>query len=687
MQYDNGAGKPGGAKKQAIQKNELLSSCQHNSRYLRYRDPFGACPCGSTMTLRIDLGAELKAATPIVKTWFRGKESLHPMEAIEVGEDSVLYEAKIAMPEVLTGLFYYSFLINDENKIIYYSGQSGLGDLTITETNQRYQVTVYDKTYQTPSWPKHSVMYHIFVDRFARGGEDGRGGLDRLQYHENLGRYVYRHENWDDQPLYQAHNGAPYYQPDDFYGGDLAGIREKLPYLKELGVGGLYLSPIFEACSNHKYDTSDYRKIDPSFGTNEDFRLLCEEAKALGMHVMLDGVFSHTGSDSVYFNRYQRYPNSGAYNSPSSPYYPWYNFENFPLQYDAWWGFESLPNVNEMFPTYLEYITGEDGVLRYWLRQGASAWRLDVADELPDAFIEKLHEATKAEGQENMLLGEVWEDASNKFSGGEQRKYVMGHELDSVMNYPLRNLIFTFLMGRLHSLECINAMKALQEHYPIPFFHCCLNLLSSHDIPRALSLLGGAPDKDSGFSREQQAKYSLAHEARELANKRLRLATVIQMSLPGCPCVYYGDETGMEGLMDPFNRAGYPWGREDKDLQDFFRKMIHIRNEHDAFQTGRMMLFSPISDILGVCRFHVGGQDMFGDAVEDALYYVFVNRSAEEQTMHFNTQRFHDGPDAAHFPGANGQYTDLLAGGTYSCQGNILTATLPAFAAIVLKRQ
>ena len=360
----------------------------------------------------------------------------------------------------------------------------------------------------------------------------------------------------------------------DFFGGDLKGVREKLPYLKKLGVTCLYFNPIFESHSNHRYDTADYSKIDPQLGTEQDFSELCAAAKELGIWVILDGVFSHTGSDSVYFNREGRYPEPGAYQSQETPYSSWYSFRSWPDSYDCWWNFDTLPNVRETDPSYNSYINGEAGIVRKWLRAGASGWRLDVADELPDEFIDRLAETAKAEKPDALVLGEVWEDASNKSAYGVRRRYLLGNQLDSVMNYPFRDAIFGFLLGNdpRHFAEIV---ENLVENYPAQCLHLLMNHIGTHDTERALTVLGGEPS--GGRGREWQSAQRLSAEQRELGKRRLKLASLIQYLLPGVPCLYYGDEAGMEGYRDPFNRACYPWGREDQELLRWYETLGALR--------------------------------------------------------------------------------------------------------------
>lgn len=673
--------------------------CVHHSRQPFYRDPPGALSSGESFTLRVKLKKHWSNTHVLFAGELNGHAMIQDMAQVAqasgeakagyTDEDYHLYEVRIALPQDVVGLLRYHFILNDGKRLHYYTGKSGLGKLAKADDGQRYQLTITRPDFVTPSWPRKGVMYHIFVDRFARG--EGKGGLDRADYHRSMGRRIHTHEDWYEMPLYLPHDGQAEYQPDDFFGGDLAGIRKKLPYLAELGVTGLYLSPIFESPSNHKYNTSDYMRVDPMFGTEEDFTALCREAEALGMRVMLDGVFSHTGDDSLYFNRAGHYPTEGAFQSPDSPYYPWYRFTHYPLEYESWWGFDTLPNVNELDDSYRTFMLGENGVIAHWLKQGASAWRLDVADELPDAFIEEIRRTMKTADEESMLLGEVWEDASNKRAYGEQRGYVLGRELDGVMNYPMRQAILYFLRHKISSDSALEQMASLQENYPPGFYYSCLNLLSSHDVPRALSLLSGAPDKDAGLSRAEQAAFVLTEEQRALGLKRMRLAALLQMAVPGCPCVYYGDEAGMEGLMDPLNRGTYPWGREDTELREDMAALIRLRRDHPVLQTGGCSFVAPQPDVFGALRFIQDGWDAFGESCENGVYVALVNRG--EATAHVSLRLLSEeieGKDALRFYGADGSYVNLLAKNgdetLYRCEGGILTVSLPPLSGLLLQR-
>lgn len=364
----------------------------------------------------------------------------------------------------------------------------------------------------------------------------------------------------------------------DFYGGNLLGVKKKLKYIKSLGVSTIYLNPIFDSPSCHKYDTGDYEKIDPMFGDEEIFKELCSEAEDLGMRIILDGVFSHTGSDSKYFNKFGNYNSLGAYQSLESPYYRWYRFNDYPKLYEAWWGFSNMPNVDELNPSYLDYIIrNNNSIIEKWLKLGASGWRLDVADELPDEFIKILKKKLKEVKAEGVLIGEVWEDASNKYSYNRRREYLFGSELDSVTNYPLRQIILDLVRNYIGNRYFIKKYMSLKENYPKEYFYSTMNILGNHDTERVLTILNN--------------NISL-----------LKLAVVIQMTLPGVPLIYYGDEAGLTGGKDPYNRKAYPWGKENKDILNFYTKISNIRASEEALKSGEIKFLDFNNEVLGYER-------------------------------------------------------------------------------------
>ena len=582
-----------------------------NSRSRKYRDPLGAVADGTSIHFRITLPRELScsAAHLIIQREGGQIQVLDLFWCGMNGNSQEWWECHFTPEE--PGLYFYHFEVRT------YRGSQRLsrgfaGD-GIFGGNNQWQLTVYDKNFKTPDWLEGGVMYQIFPDRFYKS-QQPKGNIPS-------GRTF--HSDWSQQPVW-APNEQGVITNTDFFGGDLRGIQEKLPYLKELGVTCLYLNPIFESHSNHRYDTADYSKIDPLLGNEEDFRSLCAEAKKLGIRVLVDGVFSHTGSDSVYFNREGRYPTQGAYNSQQSPYYPWYTFRQWPQNYECWWNFETLPNVKETEPSFNEYINGENGIIRKWLRAGASGWRLDVADELPDQFLDNLTAAAKAESPDAVVLGEVWEDASNKTAYGVRRRYLLGGQLDTVMNYPFRDAIFAFLLGG-DPRNFAESVESIVENYPPQCLRLLMNHIGTHDTERALTVLGGEPAGNRG--REWQAAQSLTPEQRDTALKRLRLASLIQYLLPGVPCLYYGDEAGMEGYRDPFCRGAYPWGREGKNLLQWYKGLGMLRAQEKAILgKGSYRTLYADGNLLAFERF------VFTEDARHSLTLV-VNRSSRPQSI------------------------------------------------------
>ncbi len=416
----------------------------HDSQLSLYRSPFGAAACGTAIDLRLAVAADRPAETVSLRTWREGRgEELLPMTPHGREDGAILYHTTLVAPDE-PGLVWYYFVVGAKGAVHYYGNndrQLGGPGAEYDAPPPAYQITVHLPGVTVPGWYKNAVVYQIFVDRFFNGNRGGRV--------KNVKPGSLIHACWEDDPVYVRERETGRILAYDFSGGNLAGVTAKLPYLRDLGVSAVYFNPVFASPSNHKYDTADYLNIDAMFGGNEAFRELCDKAGELGIAVILDGVFSHTGSDSVYFNKEGRYPGPGAYQSTASPYYPWYRFRRHPDDYEAWWGVDALPNVNELEPSYLDFIArGPDSVIRHWLRAGVKGWRLDVADELPDAFIRELRRAAKETDADAVLIGEVWEDASHKVSYGELRGYFRGDELDAATNYPFRRAALDFLLGR-----------------------------------------------------------------------------------------------------------------------------------------------------------------------------------------------------------------------------------------------
>lgn len=604
---------------------------QHNTTDAFYRSPQGALTAGAQVRLRVAALGPGEPDSVKLRTW-DGTEQVYPMRPLGAKDGKRFYEVQIEVSDKPC-LFWYRFesTTGGVKEVLGAPDDSGCGEGCMGGPVD-FQITVYDPDYKTPEWMYDGVMYQIMVDRFFHG--EGTDAL--LHAKDAYDKKIERHENWNEMPwLNVSENGDNF--AHDFFGGNLEGVRQKLPYLKELGVSVIYFNPIFTARTNHKYDTGDYMQVDPMFGDEAKLRQLCEEAKAMGIRIMLDGVFSHVGSDSVYFNRRGTHGEKvGAYRDPDSPYRKWFTFKNWPEDYECWWGFRTLPNVNEMDEDYRRYIlSGEDSVVKHWVRQGTSGWRLDVADELPMEFLRELRREVKAVNQDAAVLGEVWEDASHKVSYGTMRSYVLGDTLDSVMNYPLREALIAFLMGRKTAGAVERDLSALNQNYPRPFLYALMNMMGSHDRPRIINVLAGNDGND--IPRDKRALHQLSQEERMIGTLRERMMLRMMISVPGMPCVYYADEAGMEGCADPFCRRTYPWGNEDKQLLAYYRGMIAMRGANTALRTGECRYIAPCDDVLGVIRTISGGVDALGRRAKDACVVTMINRSARPVTVYLTS--------------------------------------------------
>jgi len=592
---------------------------EHNSGKLFYRTPFGACPTDTEITLR--LCVESFSIPEKVCCIIDNVEI--PMHFLFETNGNRIYECTITAPSAPC-LIFYCFSVCADGSTLYYGNNSfhtgGLGEENCNIPESKYQITVYDKEYKTPDWMKNAVVYQIFPDRFCRGKETPFHGIER---------------KWSDEPFYCADQFGGEYLSNDFFGGNFDGILQKLPYLKDLGVTAIYLNPISKAFSNHRYDTGDYETPDELLGTVKDFEKLSKEAEKLGIHIILDGVFSHTGADSKYFNKYNNYDSVGAYQSKKSPFYSWYTFSSYPNKYESWWGFETLPNVNELDKNFTEYIAeGKNSIIKKWLRRGASGFRLDVADELPDEFIKILRKSLKEESPDALLIGEVWEDASNKVSYGEKRAFLLGKELDSVMNYVFRDAVLDYLTGNNAKIFA-GRMHSLLENYPKESLYTAMNLLSSHDVPRALTVLADTPDFRT-LTRQEQHDYIISEDKLHLAKRRMVLAVCLQMTLPGAPTIYYGDEMEMLGFADPFNRAPMDWSHSDSEIMRQIKLFTKLRNETPSLRTGYYTPLFSEDGIFAFMRNLENGKDAFGKKQKGDEVIIIVNANNDTQYINLN---------------------------------------------------
>lgn len=578
-----------------------------NSRDERYRNPTGAIAEGSAIHFKISPERSMGIqGIDLIITADNNYREVHDMFWCGMNGDSAeWWECDYTPPT--KGLFFYCFELKTFHGTRHiYRGLGGKVDKS--SARNLWQITVYDKNFKTPDWLSGGMIYQIYPDRFNFSGKEK----------ENVPSDRKLRDDWGNVPEWWP-NEKGEITNSDYFKGDLQGVEDKLLYIKELGANCIYLNPIFEAHSNHRYDTADYSKIDPLLGTEKDFVSLCQKAEKLGMKIILDGVFNHTGSDSVYFNRERRYDSVGAYNSQESEYSSWYSFQNWNEKYDCWWGFVTLPDLKGDNLECAKYFTGENGIIRKWIKSGSTGWRLDVADELSDATLDRIYKATKETDPEAIVMGEVWEDASTKFAYGQRRRYLIGGQMDSIMNYPFREAILGFLTGG-NTDYCIEKIENIVENYPPQVTRLLMNHIGTHDTERAITLLAGEPQ--NGRDRKWQSEHKLSKEQWELAVQKMKLASLLQFTLPGVPSVYYGDEAGTEGYKDPFNRACYPWGNENQELLQWYKNIAKIRNEHEVFKEGKFKDICSSENIMCYKR-HENGKGIV----------VAINRCDREQKV------------------------------------------------------
>ncbi len=558
-----------------------------NSSNTLHKSKFGAVHEGENFIFKVVLPRSLQCrGIDLVIRSDKGEYKYIPMTWLSMegeGEEWWALGYTAEAPDI----YFYHFEYNTPwgRSVIKHCGDR-LGNLTKGICD--WQLSVYAKDFATPDWLKGGMFYQIFPDRFYFSGE--------VKKDIPSGRVL--RSDTEGEPMWRPTAEGKVLN-NDYFQGDLKGIEEKLDYIESLGTTCIYLNPIFEAQSNHRYDTSDYSRIDPLLGTEKDLESLCKAAEKRGISVILDGVFSHTGDDSIYFNKYGRYDSVGAYQSKESPYYKWYKFINHPDNYHSWWGISILPEVIEESPEFIEFITGENGIARRWLRSGVRGWRLDVADELPDVFLDEFRKAVKAENPEALVLGEVWEDASNKFAYGQRRHYFRGDELDSVMNYPFAEAVISFVRyGRVEGFT--SKIMSILENYPKCVIDVLMNHIGTHDTMRAITALAG--ESCEYRDRQWQSTNSLSEMQYDKGVRLLKMAAAIQYLLPGVPCLYYGDEAGMQGYKDPFNRFCYPWGKENEELLEHYRKLGSIRKNLRCLKEGDYYTVSEMLSCLAFVR-------------------------------------------------------------------------------------
>ncbi len=572
-----------------------------------------AAELGEPISFKVEIPRRCGVSVALLRVYNETEGATHEIPFIwcrSIGSSDV-YELSLDTEAIGVGLCFFSVVCVTPIGLAYSDRISpDAFRLTASDGGRAYQLLISDFAYAAPTEHLGGVVYQIFVDRFARGeSRVTPSGMELVS-------------DWNELCLeYPEYPGAPM-KNNIVYGGNLDGIRQRLDYLASLGVTLLYLTPIFSSPSNHKYDTADYESIDPLFGDEASLKRLIDEASQRGIGILLDGVFNHTGSDSVYFNCKGRFPSLGAAQSPESPYYPWYHFYDYPDSYECWWNIDILPRIRLTEPSCAEYFVGEGGIIDRWASFGIVGMRLDVADELPDEFIARIKQRLAKTNSQSLLYGEVWEDASNKIAYGKRKRYYLGKELDGVMNYPLREAVIKYLRGG-DVLPMHYLLDEVMPNMPRRILDVQMNLIGTHDTPRAITAL--VDDSPEGYSNAELFAKRLTEKRYRLGIKRMKQAMAILSVMPGLPMIYYGDEAGMQGYSDPFNRLPFPWGKENRSLLSFYKSIGQWRRQRSALRSGKLSVHRLDSDGL-----------IFERSDENERVFLIINRSDSTFEQTFN---------------------------------------------------
>ena len=495
-----------------------------------------------------------------------GKKDAFQMKHEKNDDNYAYFETTVTLKNSAMYQYYFSFEAN--GKFQYYKKKNITGETSLT--NEEYwKMSV---GFDVPEWAKGANMYHIFVDRYRKGKDMKKELMPRRVLHQK----------WDEPPILGPNENGLW--NIDFFGGDLKGIEETLKYIKKLGVDILYLSPIVRSQSNHRYDTADYKNVDPYVGTNKMLKNLCDSVHQQGMRIILDAVFNHTGDDSVYFNKYGTFNEIGAYQSSESRYYNFYRRECIRGQHEFayWWGMPNLPVCDGSSENWRKFIFGKGGVIDKWFSLGIDGLRLDVADELTDDFIEEIHKAVKRNKKDGFILGEVWKNPMRM-----NRGYISsGKGMHSVMNYLMVDaLIRYYKYCDIWKLD--NILKEIMSEYPEETIKTLMNFTSTHDISRIIEIFGCNAFQQYGEwawnlqddNLEWIRSHKMSREEYKYGKMVYKSYAISLAFLPGIFSIFYGDEIGVQGIGNLANRASYPWNHRDKDLLKFFRALGKIRKQ------------------------------------------------------------------------------------------------------------
>lgn len=699
----------------------------YDSKDIKYKSTFGAIEEGKEVTFSIQTDVDVTKAKLVIK----GKENTTvDLAKVEQGE-GYLWSGTTEFNTY--GEYEYFFVLYYGSYVKVYcddDGYYGTGTLADLNALNPYDVVVYKAGYETPDWMKNAIIYQIFPDRFYNGDTKNdkaqitsRGATD----YEFVKDWYTLPENPEQEELNPDTYPSNAYLGDgnwsnEIYGGDLNGIIDRIEYLKALGVNVIYLNPVFSSISSHRYDTSDYLEIDPILGDLGDFEELVKVCEANKMHLVLDGVFNHVSDDSIYFDRYYKFVGKegkvGAYpywayvydfmaandvtqevaeeeaktyfasrGVTDFTYTDWFVVTNTTLKdedgvevtdtigdrkgkevygYDGWWGYDSMPVVKSVNGSEYqteswakEIIDGENSVTEYWLTKGSDGWRLDVANEVSDETWQHFRQSVKALNSDNVIIGEIWDDAT---------KYILGDMYDSVMNYIFRNAVLAFAKGG-NASESVATLEKIRERYPKEAFYAMMNLVGSHDTTRVLSYLDGIDD-DRNQKEIEKAFPSYETTSKE-AKARQYVVAFIQMTYPGAPMIYYGDEIGMVGADDPDNRRAMTWGYGNKELVEWYATMAKVRESYGALRTGDIIPFTVREN---------------GKAVESVMAYV--RKDASDQLVVVANNSLTDATVtieiAKEMTLSGSSVTDVVSGTVYPVVDGEVTVTIPACKGVVL---
>ncbi|HXQ32711.1 MAG TPA: alpha-amylase family glycosyl hydrolase, partial [Anaerolineales bacterium] len=620
---------------------------RHDSRDTLYRTPGGAVPEGTPVIIRFrTFHNDVTGVKLRVYSVNAGGQSLLNMTlaATDVScyqeglEDSSCDYWATTLPNAAADNLWYRFFVTDGSDTDYYDDNTaaldgGLGGTTDDIEDNSYALMVYKPGFTAPAWANDAVIYQIFPDRFRDGRKDNNAKTGDIRYDDPVlalpwgtlpEGYCRNYANadsttcpwrFDDTPPANSPKENP--RGRDYMGGDLRGVDQYLTYLKSMGVNTIYFNPIFDAGSNHSYDTQDYYKIDPYFGTQKDWENLVKHANQLGIRIVLDGVFNHMSSDSPFFDRYHHYDTVGACESLDSPYRDWFVFrnDNVPCgaaDYEGWFGFDSIPVINKALtntPVQEYFLTGSNSVSRYWLQQGAGGWRMDVSGDpsFPAGYWESFRNVTKGTKSDVLLISETWQKDTTLL------RMLRGDRLDTTMNYRLRDAVIGLLApgnfdskgfadsGRIiEPSEFAARIASMREDYPDAAYYSLMNLLDSHDTERLLWTL--TPGAETRADKELNAANLAA------GKESLKIASLIQFTMPGAPTVYYGDEVGVTGDDDPDDRRTYPWadtgGSPDNRLFAHYQTLSNLRKQNAVLTDGdiRILLADDAADTVAYGR-------------------------------------------------------------------------------------